>query len=88
MELLKRDAIAHIRADVSGRRDDYNKVFPRFHINKSGLINLDHGGSLDVYQPDIYRDDIQIRYMFFVDEEANYSQIPQGYQKYLVDRVY
>ncbi len=82
----KGDAIAHIRADVSGRRDDFNCVFPRFNINKSGKIYLDHGGELDIYQPIMYQGDIQIRYEFFVGEEANYSEMAHRYQEYLVEK--
>lgn len=80
------DAIAHIRADVSGRRDDFNRVFPRFNINKAGKIYLDHGGELDIYQPVMYQGDIQIRYQFFTGEEANYSAMAGRYQEYLVDK--
>lgn len=80
----KGDAIAHLRADISERRDDYNRVFPRFNINKSGKIYLDHGGDLDVYQPVMYQGDIQIRYEFFSGEDANYSEMAKRYQEYLV----
>lgn len=79
------DAIAHIRAEISGKRDDFNRVYPRFNINKSGKIYLEHGGELDIYQPVMYQGDIQIRYEFFVGEEANYSGMARRYQEYLVE---
>lgn len=80
------DAIAHFRADISGKRDNFNRIFPRFNIVKSGTISLEHGGTLDVYQPEIYKGDIRIRYLFFTGEDADYSGMARRYQEYLLDR--
>ncbi|NLL88563.1 MAG: hypothetical protein GX228_06490 [Firmicutes bacterium] len=78
------DSIAHLRADVSGKRDDFNRIFPRFNIIKSGSINLEHGGQLDVYQPEMFKGKVQVRYLFFVGEDANYSGMARRYQEYLI----
>lgn len=79
------DTIAHLRADISGKRDNYNRIFPRFNIVKSGTIYLEHGGSLNIYQPEMFKGDIVVRYLFFVGEDANYSGMARRYQKYLVE---
>lgn len=79
------DAIAHLRADISGKRDDFNRIFPRFNIIKSGTISLQHGGSFNIYQPEVYKGDIRVRYVFLVGEEADYSGMARRYQEYLVE---
>jgi len=87
LAIIERGAsIAHLRADISGKRDDYNRIFPRFNIIKSGRISLEHGGSLDVYQPEKYKGDIIVRYEFLVGDEASYTGMAQRYQKYLVEK--
>jgi len=79
------DAIAHLRADISGKRDDFNRIFPRFNIIKSGTISLQHGGSFSIYQPEMYKGDIRVRYVFLVGEEADYSGMARRYREYLVE---
>ncbi len=87
----KGDAIAAIKASISGVTSSYNTVAARFTtIPKSKVILpvLDAGANelpneINIYQTRLYNDDIKIRYNFLGEEDANYVGMAKSYQKYL-----
>lgn len=79
-------ALARIRADISEKTDNYNKIFAQFTPIPRGVINLDHAGQVPSYQSQIYQGDFVIRYGFLAGDQANYVGMANMYQEYLVNR--
>lgn len=92
------EANAFIKADVAGRNISYNTVSAEFVTTPRGRTGLsgdprlawrgDRGvrNEINIYQKDLYRGDIQIRYSFLSGAEADYSGMARLYQSYLVER--
>ncbi|MFW6008594.1 MAG: DUF5696 domain-containing protein [archaeon] len=84
----KGKSMAKIRAEVAGMNTDYNRVFAEFNTIPKGTIEYLGGeGSINVYQSEIYKGDIQLRYKFLSGDDANYSGMARSYQKYLVNNM-
>lgn len=84
----KGDSSASIRADVSGRSNQYNSVSALFEVLKSNIQSLPYGDYPDIHmfaQRPI-SEDMQIRYMFLYGENTDYTDMALTYQKYLADR--
>lgn len=93
-------SIARLNADISGRRISYNTIFPSFIIFERTTSSLQGDmpdihrasaqwvqsgqSSVNVYQPKMYDQDIQIRYAFLVDDQADYVGMAHYYQNYLL----
>ncbi|MGZ9585649.1 DUF5696 domain-containing protein [Paenibacillus marinisediminis] len=85
----KGDAIATIKADVSGRLHDYNIVAPRFTLkSQDNLVITGAGKSTSnvVSQTHPYQGDLIVSYGFLHGEKANYAGMAEMYRNYLVDR--
>ncbi|MFW5987859.1 MAG: DUF5696 domain-containing protein [bacterium] len=82
----KGDALARIKADIAGMRDNYNRVYAEFNTTPRAKINLEQGGSIQDYQSRLYKGDIQINYNFLSGDSADYSGMAKLYQKYLVNK--
>lgn len=89
--------LARIRADVAGRVDSYNKVYPAFTVLPQGTSALKGvpqwrsgvtGGNqqINIYQPRKPESDFQVRYAFLSGDNADYSGMARRYQQYLEDR--
>ncbi|MDI9419104.1 MAG: DUF5696 domain-containing protein [Bacillota bacterium] len=94
--------ICRILADVSGRRISYNTVHPSFAIFERTTSSLQGdmpdihgasaqwvvsgGSSINVYQPKMYDQQIQIRYAFLDADQADYAGMAHYYQDYLVNQ--
>ena len=82
-------ASATISADVSGRLNSYNFVYPTFTLINKDDVSLqaeDQERSLPRFQEEKMKSDFAVRYVFLTDEEANYSGMAQYYQNYLVEK--
>lgn len=90
--------LARIRADVAGRVDSYNKVYPAFTVVPQGTSALKGvpqwrsgvtGGNqqINIYQPRKPDSDFQVRYAFLSGDDADYSGMARRYQQYLEDRA-
>lgn len=93
--------ICRLNADISGRRISYNTIYPSFAIFERTTSSLQGdmpdihgasaqwvvsgGGSINVYQPKMYDQDIQIRYAFLGESQADYVGMAHYYQDYLVN---
>ncbi|HKL47723.1 MAG TPA: DUF5696 domain-containing protein, partial [Candidatus Izemoplasmatales bacterium] len=80
------DAQASINADVSGRVDSYNKVFPSFRFREHESIILGSGYdqyALDLWTEDRVDTDFTVAYTFLDQDEADYANIAKAYRSYL-----
>lgn len=79
-------ASARIRADVSGKQNAYNTIYPQFTVLDNALSDMGSMAgdvSLRVYQPAPISQDIQVRYQFLHGEDGNYSGMARAYRSYL-----
>jgi len=80
------DAMARIWADIGGRVNSYNTVYPAFVLVQNDVLDIgDYSGNntIMVYQPRVFKGDIKIRYKFLKGEEADYSGMAAYYRSYL-----
>ncbi|GAA4062567.1 DUF5696 domain-containing protein [Amphibacillus indicireducens] len=81
-------ASATISADISGRLNSYNFVYPTFTVINKDEVTLqaeDQERSLPRFQEEKMKSDFSVRYVFLTGEEANYSGMANYYQDYLVE---
>lgn len=82
-------AAATINADVNGRLNSYNYVYPSFYVVNKGDVTLDANGqrrSLPKFQEQPMDTDYTVRYVFLDKEQASYEGMAHYYQQYLIDR--
>lgn len=82
-------AAASINADVNGRLNSFNYVYPSFYVINKGDVTLDANGqrrSLPKFQEQPMQTDFSVRYVFMSKEQASYSEMAQYYQHYLQER--
>ncbi|WP_019636925.1 DUF5696 domain-containing protein [Paenibacillus fonticola] len=79
-------AEAVINADVSGRLNSYNYVYPTFTVLNKGQVTLQANGqerTLPKFQEKPMQSDFTIRYAFLHGNEASYQGMARYYQQYL-----
>lgn len=84
--ITKGDTMATLNADVSGRIDSYNKVYPTFNFREVESITLGTGFNqygLDLWTDDRVDTDFTVSYHFLQDTEASYVDIARVYREYL-----
>jgi hypothetical protein len=91
-------ALATVYADIAGRVSSYNTVGPAFQVMErawtalSGDPTMTRGGlyrtvdQVAVYQKEMYKGDIRLRYCFLSGDEADYVGMARRYQEYLVNK--
>ena len=80
------DTQATINADVSGRIDSYNKVYPTFNFRENESITLGSGYNqyaLDLWTEERVDTDFTVDYTFLDQEDADYVGIARVYREYL-----
>lgn len=80
---------AVMNADVSGRLNNYNYVYPSFVVINQDEVTLsasDQNRSLPRFQEKPMQADFVVRYAFLRGEEASYRGMAHYYRNYLVDR--
>jgi len=80
--------VATVHANVSGRIDEYNRVFASFDLSLfEGLLLRGVGGAATSLEfLDVYDMDIRIRYVMVHGEDATYVGLARAYQNYLLER--
>ncbi len=80
------DTMATLNADVSGRIDSYNKIYPSFNFREKESITLGSGYStygITLWTDEIIDTDFTVQYKFLGDTEASYVGIANVYKTYL-----
>ncbi|MGI6668848.1 MAG: DUF5696 domain-containing protein [Acetivibrionales bacterium] len=81
------DALASVRADISGRVNSYNYVYSYFTLRDDELLSMfgvtGSEADLPVVDNKMYDGNISVRYTFLGGEDANYSGMARFYQDYL-----
>ncbi|MCM3132567.1 DUF5696 domain-containing protein [Paenibacillus polysaccharolyticus] len=81
------DAAAVVNADISGKLNSYNNVYPSFYVvNKSDITlqSSDMVRTLPKFQNKPTSSDFVVRYAFVGAEQASYSGLASLYREYLV----
>jgi hypothetical protein len=77
---------ANINADVSGRLNSYNYVYPSFYVINKDEVTLqanEQERTLPKFQEEPMKTDFTVRYAFLSGKEASYQDMAKYYQKYL-----
>ncbi|MDQ8735659.1 DUF5696 domain-containing protein [Paenibacillus sp. LHD-38] len=83
------ESVATINADISGRLNSYNYVYPSFSVLNKGDLSLDANGqqrSLPKFQENPVMSDLTVRYAFLDGEDASYQGMAAYYQQYLMQK--
>ncbi|GIO84099.1 hypothetical protein J25TS5_10310 [Paenibacillus faecis] len=78
--------VATIQADVSGRLNSYNYVYPTFTVINKGDLSLDANGqqrSIPKFQEEPMQSDFSVRYAFLGKQSASYPGLAAYYRSYL-----
>ncbi|WP_128655484.1 DUF5696 domain-containing protein [Paenibacillus sp. 598K] len=81
------DAVAAVEADVSGRLNAYNNVYPTFTIYNYEEVTLSNGwrsSTIKRFQQEPFRGDIAVRYQFLEEDRNGYPDMAASYRDYLV----
>ncbi|PWW07210.1 hypothetical protein DFQ01_102102 [Paenibacillus cellulosilyticus] len=79
-------AVAAVNADISGKLNGYNYVYPSFTLTNKGLVTLTANSqerTLPHFQEDPLKTDLTVRYAFLNGSDASYSGMAKYYQQYL-----
>lgn len=82
------DAIASVRADISGKQSSYNHAFTSFAVRGEDTLELYTGRNqqnIALYSNKRYEGDLRVQYVFLEGEDANYSGMARAYQTMLVE---
>ncbi|WP_337102684.1 DUF5696 domain-containing protein [Paenibacillus sp. YIM B09110] len=78
---------ATINADISGKLNSYNYVYPTFNVTNKGELTLQANGSertLPKFQEQPMKSDYTVRYAFLSGESATYKGMADYYRNYLL----
>ncbi|WP_169082540.1 DUF5696 domain-containing protein [Paenibacillus sp. PL91] len=79
-------AAATINADISGKLNSYNYVYPTFNVTNKGELTLQANGSertLPKFQEHPMKSDYTVRYAFLTGKSATYQGMAEYYRQYL-----
>ena len=79
-------ALGNIRADISGKIHNYNRVFAEFTTTPVGVVSREAVGAVWRFQEEIYQGDFVIRYCFLAGDDASYSGMARLYRQYLMEK--
>mgnify|MGYP005804995355 CR=1 FL=1 len=79
-------ASARVRAEISGKQNAYNTVYPQFIVQDNTLSDMGSMAgdvNMRVYQSEKISQDIQVRYRFLHGEDSTYSGMARAYREHL-----
>ncbi len=83
------EAMAAVKADISGRQNSFNYVYPSFTLIPRDELDISDFSGLSiisVYPPRIFNSGIQLRYAFLDGDASDYSGMAEYYRSYLADK--
>ncbi len=81
--------VANIHADISGRLNSYNYIYPSFSVINKDEVTLqanEQERTLPKFQEKPMKTDYTVRYIFLNGDKATYSGMAKSYQEYLARR--
>lgn len=85
----KGDAVASVEADVSGRLNQYNTVYPSFTLNSVEEVTLTNGwrsSTVKKFQSEPFHSEIAVAYQCLGADQASYSGMAESYRNYLEEQ--
>jgi len=82
------DAMTILNAEVSGRNDSFNKLYPTFNLRERERVTIGSGANsygIDLWTNDIVRTDFTVEYRMLNGEDASYVGIASTYRDYLIN---
>lgn len=83
------DALASVQADVSGRLNAYNYVYPEFSAREMELLTMfgatGQQSNVARVENDLYKENFKVLYMLLPEEKSNYSGMANRYRDYLTE---
>ncbi|TSB47864.1 DUF5696 domain-containing protein [Alkalicoccobacillus porphyridii] len=82
-------SVARINADISGRLNSYNSVYPTFTVVGKGDVTLEadqQERTIPRFQEEAMKSDFAVRYVFLDGEDATYTGMASYYRDYLVQQ--
>jgi hypothetical protein len=83
----KGESFATIRADVSGRLNNFNMVYPDFILRNSNVLFLGTASgsseNLTVLEENLFQGDLSVKYMFLPEGQSSYSDMAVRVRKEL-----
>ncbi|WP_342572659.1 DUF5696 domain-containing protein [Paenibacillus sp. FSL R5-0749] len=83
----KGDAVASVEADISGRLNQYNTVYPSFALSSMEEVTLTNGwrsSTVKRFQAQPFHNEIAVVYDFLDSDDASYSGMASKYRDYLI----
>ncbi len=84
------DALANINADVSGKLNAYNYVYPEFNLREMELLDMfgisNTQSDTPVVEKNYYDVNLSVDYAFLPKEEASYSGMANYYREVLKEQ--
>lgn len=80
-------SVARINADVSGRLNSYNSVYPTFTVVSKDDVSLQadqQERTIPRFQEEAMNSDFVVRYVFLDGDEATYTGMASYYRQYLI----
>lgn len=89
-------ALSRIRADIAGRANSYNRIYPQLIPVPQGQTELQGDvpwllhwqvsrNVINIYQAQQYMDDFRVRYAFLDGEKSGYVGMADYYRNYLIE---
>lgn len=79
------DAQSYIAADIAGKANSYNVVYPQFIYRQKQMYTSARGSLFTYYANEPYKGDYQVAYTFLSGEDADYSGMANAYRKYIMN---
>lgn len=79
-------ALGTIRADISEKIHNYNRIYAEFTATPVGVVSRESVGAIWRFQERIHQGDFTIRFSFLAGDDANYLGMAKVYRQYLVDK--
>ncbi len=82
-------ALASLNADVSGRNNSYNFVYPIFYVRGTDTLvvpgTTGAGSEVTIIETNMYQEDLTVRYTMLAEEDAGYARLAGAYRDRLVE---